>query len=167
MGEEHARGHCSATVVKVLDIGNQSVVQRLVLAKIRTGVRRHQWSSQTRAMVAQSDEEGEKAFTCVEVKGTGSKRNLKKSGTEGLTNSDRVVYIAACHAQSNDGQTYIGEEKFNRRPVKVLRDTGCTGMIVDRAVVPDVMVIPGSLQMVDHTLMDVPLASRTTKDTAG
>ena len=169
MGEEHARGHCSATVVKVLDIGNQSVAQRLVLAKIRTGVRRHQWSSQkkTRAMVAQSDEEGEKAFTCVEVKGTRSKRNLKKSGTEGLTNSGRVVYIAACHAQSNDGQNYIGEGKFNGRPVKVLRDTGCTGMIVDRALVPDVMVIPGSLQMVDHTLIDVPLASRTTKDTAG
>ena len=45
--------------------------------------------------------------------------------------------------------------------VKVLRDTGCTGMIVDRALVPDVMVIPGSsglLQMVDHTLIDCALA---------
>ena len=30
-----ARGRCSATVVVVLDIGNQSVVQRLVLARIR------------------------------------------------------------------------------------------------------------------------------------
>ena len=29
------RGHCSATVVKVLDTGNQSVVQRLVPARIR------------------------------------------------------------------------------------------------------------------------------------
>ena len=46
--------------------------------------------------------------------------------------------------------------------MKVLRDTDCTGMIVDRALVPDVMVIPGSstsLQMVDHTLIDVPLAN--------
>ena len=36
-----ARGRCSATVVVVLDIGNQSVVQRLVPARIRK-VRRHQ-----------------------------------------------------------------------------------------------------------------------------
>ena len=46
--------------------------------------------------------------------------------------------------------------------MKVLWNTGCTGMIVDRALVPDVMVIPGStgsLQMVDHTLIDVPLAN--------
>ena len=53
-------------------------------------------------------------------------------------------------------------EKLNGRPVKVLRDTGCTGMIVDRTLVPEVMVIPGSsgsLQMVDHTLIDVPLAN--------
>ena len=59
--------------------------------------------------------------------------------------------------------------------MKVLRDTGCTGMIVDRALVPEVMVIPGSsglLQMVDHTLIDMPWQMfiwipRTTKDTAG
>ena len=97
----------------------------------------------TRAMVAQLDEDGEKAFTCVEVEGTRSRRNSKKSGTEGSTNSDRAVYSAVCRAQSND-------------------NTGCTGMIVDRALVPDVMVIPGSsgsLQMVDHTLIDVPLAN--------
>ena len=42
----------------------------------------------TRAMVAQLDEDGEKAFTCVEVEGTRSRRNSKKSGTEGSTNSD-------------------------------------------------------------------------------
>ena len=36
-----ARGCCSATVVMVSDIGNQSVVQRLVPARIRR-VRRHQ-----------------------------------------------------------------------------------------------------------------------------
>ena len=116
----------------------------------------------TRAMVAQLNEDGEKAFTCVEVEGTRSKRNLKKSGTEGSTNSDRAVYSAVCRAQSNDGQTYVGVGKLNGRPVKVLRDTGCTGMIVDRALVPEVLVIPGSsgsLQMVDHTLIDVPLAN--------
>ena len=116
----------------------------------------------TRAMVAQLDEDGEKAFTCVEVKGTGSRSNSKKSGTEGSTDSDRAVYSAVCRAQSNDGQTYVGVGKLNGRPVKVLRDTGCTGMIVDRALVPEVLVIPGSsgsLQMVDHTLIDVPLAN--------
>ena len=59
----------------------------------------------TRAMVAQLDEDGEKAFTCVEVEGTRSRRNSKKSGTEGSTNSDRAVYSAVCRAQSNDGQT--------------------------------------------------------------
>ena len=45
---------------------------------------------------------------------------------------------------------------------KVLQNTGCTGMIVDRALIPNSMVIPGSsgsLQMVDHTLIDVPLAN--------
>ena len=117
----------------------------------------------TRRMVAQLDEDGEKACTCVEVEGTRSKSNLKKSGTIGSTNSDRAVYSAFCRAQSNDGQTYmyVGLGKLNGRPVKVLRDTGCTGMIVDRALVPDMMVIPGSsgsLQMVDHTLTDVSLA---------
>ena len=47
--------------------------------------------------------------------------------------------------------------------MKVLRDTGCTGMIVDRASIPDSMVIPGSsgsLQILDHTLIDVPLAKK-------
>ena len=71
--------------------------------------------------------------------------------------------VAVCRAQSNDGQTYVGVGKLNGRPVKVLRDTGCTGMIVDRALVPEVMVIPGSsgsLQMVDHTLIDVPFGER-------
>ena len=81
----------------------------------------------TRAMVAQLDEDGEKAFTCVEVEGTRSKRNSKKSGTEGSTNSDRAVYSAVCRAQSNDGQTYIGVGKLNGRPVKVLRDTVVQG----------------------------------------
>ena len=98
----------------------------------------------TRAMVAQLDDDGVKAFTCVEVERTRSRSNSKKSGTEGSTNSDRAVYSAVCRAHSNDGQTYVGVGKLNGRPVKVLRDTGCTGMIVDRALIPDVMVIPGS-----------------------
>ena len=37
----------------------------------------------TRAMVAQLEENSEKAFTCVEVEGTRSRSNSKKSGTEG------------------------------------------------------------------------------------
>ena len=116
----------------------------------------------TCAMVAQLDQDGEKAFTCVEVEGTRSRSNSKKCGTEGSTNSDRAVYSAVCREQSNNGQTYVGVGKLNGRPVKVLHDTGCTRMIVDRALVPDLMVIPGSsgaLQMVDHTLIDVPLAN--------
>ena len=94
----------------------------------------------TCSMVAQLDEDDEKAFTCVEVEGTRSSRNSKKSGTEGSTNCDRAVYSAVCHTQNNDGQTYVGVGKLNGWPVKVLRDTGCTGMIVDRALVPEVMV---------------------------
>ena len=65
-------------------------------------------------------------------------------------------------AQSNDGQIYIEVGKLNGQPVKVLRDIGYTGMIVGRALIPDLMVIPGSsgsLQMVDHTLINVPLAN--------
>ena len=85
-----------------------------------------------------------------------------------------ATYSAACCNQSNAGHIYIGVGRLNGWPVKVLRDTGCTGMIVDRAIIPEAMVIPGSsgsLQMVDYTLIDVPLAnvylhSRTTKDIA-
>ena len=47
------------------------------------------------------------------------------------------MYSAAYCAKSNDGQIYIGLGKLNERPVKVLRDPGCTGMIVDRALIPD------------------------------
>ena len=46
--------------------------------------------------------------------------------------------------------------------MKILRDTGCTGMTVDTTLISDLMVIPGSsgsLQMVGHTLIDVPLAN--------
>ena len=65
-------------------------------------------------------ENGDEVFTCVKVEGTRSRRNLKKSVTEGSTNSDRAVYIAVCTAQSNDGQTYVGVGQLNRWPVKVL-----------------------------------------------
>ena len=46
--------------------------------------------------------------------------------------------------------------------MKVLRDTGCTGMIVDSTLIPDSMVkqgSSGSLQTEDHTLIDVQLAN--------
>ena len=79
-----------------------------------------------------------------------------------LTSNDEAIYSAACRAQSNDGQIYVEVGKLNGWPVKVLGDTGCTGMIVDRALIPDSMVIPGSsgsLQMVDHTVINVPLAN--------
>ena len=75
-----ARGHCSDTTVKVLDTGSYSLVQRLVPARIRVS---QSSQKKTHAMVAQLDEDGEKACTCVEVKETRSKRNLKKSGTKG------------------------------------------------------------------------------------
>ena len=84
----------------------------------------------TCAMVAQLDEDGEKAFTCVEVELTRSKRNSKKSGTEGSTNSDRAVYCAVCRAQSNDVQTYVGVGKLNGRPLKVLHDTDLLRLII-------------------------------------
>ena len=105
----------------------------------------------TRAMVARSNEDGEKACTCVNVEKPRSSRNIKKSNSNRLTSDDEAIYSAACRAQSNDEV-----DKLNGRPVKVLRDTGCTGMIVDRALIPDSMMIPGSsgsLQMVDHTLI--------------
>ena len=74
----------------------------------------------TCAMEAQSDDDGEKDSTYVEMEGTRSKRNSKKSGTKESTNSDRAVYSAGCHAQRIDGQTYIGVRMLNGWPVKVL-----------------------------------------------
>ena len=116
----------------------------------------------TRAMMARSHEDGEEAFTCVNVKRPRSSGNSKRSNSNRLTSDDEAIYSATCHAQSNDSQIYIGVGKLNGWPVKVLRDTGCTGMIVDKTWIPNSMVIPGSsgsLQMVDHTLIDVPLAN--------
>ena len=76
--------------------------------------------------------------------------NSKKSNSNRLTSDGEAKHRAACCAQSNDGQIYIEVGKLNGRPVKVLRDTGCTGTL-DRALIPDSIVIlgiSGSLQMV-------------------
>ena len=116
----------------------------------------------TRVRVARSHEDGKEAFTCVNVERPRSSRNFKKNNPNRLTNDGEAICSAACRTQSNDGQIYIEVGRLNGHPVKALRDIGCTGMIVDRALIPDSMVIPassGSLQMVDHTLIDVPLAS--------
>ena len=113
-------------------------------------------------MVARSNEDDEEAFTCVNVERPRSSENFKKSNSNRLTSEDEAIYSAACHAQSNDGQIYTEVGKLNGRPVKVLQDIGCTGMVVDRALIPHLMVKPGSsgsLQMVYHTLIDVPLAN--------
>ena len=93
-------------------------------------------------MVARSNEYGEVVFTCVNVERPGSSGNSKKSNWNRLTSDDEEIYSAACCAQSNDGQIYIEVGKLNGRPVKVLRDTECTRMIVD--LIPDSMVIPDS-----------------------
>ena len=114
------------------------------------------------AMVARSNEDGEEACTCLNLEKLRSSGNSKESNSNRLTSDDEAIYSAACRAQSDDGQVYIEVDKLNGWPVKVLRDTGCTGMIVDRALIPNSMVIPGrsgSLQMVDHTLIDVLLAN--------
>ena len=72
-------------------------------------------------MVAGSHEDGEQAFTCVNVKIPRSSGNCKKSSLNGLTSNDEAIYSAACHAQKkNDGQIYIGVGKFNGRALKVL-----------------------------------------------
>ena len=116
----------------------------------------------TRAMVVGSNGDGKKAFMFVNMKRPRSSGNSKMSNSNRLTSDDEAIYSAACRAQSNDGQIYIEIGKLNGRPVKVLQDTGCTGMVVDKALIPDSIVIQGSsdsLQMVDHTLMDVPLAN--------
>ena len=71
-------------------------------------------------------EDGEEAFTCVNVERPISSGNSKKSSLNGIASNDEAIYNAACRAQSNDVQIYIGVDTLNGRPVKVLRDTGCT-----------------------------------------
>ena len=53
--------------------------------------------ARTRTMVARCHEDGEGAFMCGHV-----------SNSNGLTNNDEAIYSAACYAQNNDGQIYIG-----------------------------------------------------------
>ena len=104
----------------------------------------------THAMVARSNEDGEEAFMCMNVAKPRSSGNSKKSNSNKSTSEDEAIYSAACCAQSNVGQVYIEVGKLNGRPVK---------MIVERALIPDTIEIPGSsgsLQMVDHTMIDVP-----------
>ena len=84
-------------------------------------------------MVARSNEDGEEACMCVNVEKLRSSGNSKKINSNRSTSDDEAIYSAACHAQHNDGQIYIKVGKLNGRPVKVLRDTRCTGMVVDRA----------------------------------
>ena len=105
----------------------------------------------TRAMSVRSNEDSEEACACVNVEKPRSNGNSKNSNSNRLTSDDEAIYSSAFRAQSNDGQIYIEVDKLNGWPVKVLPDTRCTGMIVDRALIPDSMVIPGSsglLQMV-------------------
>ena len=86
----------------------------------------------THAMVAKSHEDDEEAFTCMINERPRSRRgSSKRSSLNILASNDEVLYSAACRAQSNDGQIYIGVGKLNAQPVKVLQDAGCTGMIVD------------------------------------
>ena len=89
-------------------------------------------------MVAKSSEDGEEACTC--VNGKRPSRNFKMWFAGGSTSNNGAVYSAACLAKSNGGPTgYIRVGKLNGRLVKVLRDTGCTGKIAYRALVPAMM----------------------------
>ena len=65
--------------------------------------------------------------------------NSKRSNSNRLPSDDEAIYCAACGAQSKAGQIYIKVDKLNGWPEKVLLDTGCTGMIVDRALILDSM----------------------------
>ena len=51
-------------------------------------------SQSSQKKVAHSSVDGEEAFMCVKVEVTRSKGKLKKSGTDGSTSNDRVVYSA-------------------------------------------------------------------------
>ena len=99
-------------------------------------------------MVAKSNEDGEEAFMCVKVQ---RPRPSGKCSTNGSTTNDWPIYSAAM-PKAMKGRPSFWVGRLNGQGVKVLRDTGCTEMIVDRALFTDTMVIPGisgSLQMVD------------------
>ena len=57
-------------------------------------------------MMAKSHEDGEEAFTCVNVERPRSSGNSKKSSSNRYTSNDEAIYSAACSAQSNDGKIY-------------------------------------------------------------
>ena len=78
------------------------------------------YQKKTRAMVARSHEDGEEAFTCVNVERPRSSGNFKKSNSNRLTSNDEAIYSATCRAQGNEGQIYIEIGKLNGRQVKVL-----------------------------------------------
>ena len=110
---------------------------------ISTPVR--QSNQKTPAMVAKSHEDDKEAFTCVNIERPRSSGNSNKSSLNGLTSNDEAIYSATCYAQSNDGQIYIRVGKLNGPPVRVLRDIGFTGTIVDRVLILDsMMIIPGN-----------------------
>ena len=155
-----ARGRYTATDAKVMATDNRNMepkpvparnrrVQRL-LARV-TRRRPVQWWLGPMKIV-------KVACMCVNVEKPRSNGNFKKGNSNCSTSDDEAIYSAACHAQSNDGQIYIEVGKLNGN-YEILRDTGCTGMIVDRALIPDSRVMIDSLQMVDYTLIDVPLAN--------
>ena len=61
-------------------------------------------------MVARSNEDGEEACTCVNVEKPRSSVIFKKTNLNRITSDDEAIYSAACHTQSNDGQTYTEVE---------------------------------------------------------
>ena len=65
-------------------------------------------SKKTHVIVVKSHEDGEEAFTCVNLERPRSRGNSTKSSSNELSSNDEVIYSVACHAQSNNGQIYIG-----------------------------------------------------------
>ena len=76
--------------------------------------------SQSNKNDSESHEDGEEAFTCVNMKRPRSSGNSKKCCSDRLPSNDDLVYSAACRAQNNKGQTYIEVRKLNGWSVKVL-----------------------------------------------
>ena len=112
----------------------------------------------TRAMVARSNEDGEEACMCVSVQKPRSRGNSERVNRTDQLVLMRQYTVQLAVFQSNDGHIYIEVGKLNGWTVKELQDSGCTRMIVDRASIPDSMVI---YQAVSSGLLqiDVPLAN--------
>ena len=47
-------------------------------------------------------------------------RPRSNGSLDGLTSNDETLHSAACRAQSDDSQIYIGVDRLNGQPVKVL-----------------------------------------------